>query len=171
MHRSVAWAGVVVRCTAKVLTLVGVRRSSLPELPAAAEDWYVNLLWVDRRKSLLVTHALTAFSAFIPDVRKAHLQPPGPLLAAAITDALAAENLPRDALGDLDRQCARLATTASRRVLGLMNDMAVHIDHAIGDHGGLPGLDTRRLNRQLQRTLHNHHGRYATALDLLHERT
>ncbi len=52
-----------------------------------------------------------------------------------------------------------------------MNDMTVHIGYTISDHGGLPGLDTRRLNRQLQRTSHNHHGRYATALDLLHERT
>lgn len=44
-----------------------------------------------------------------------------------------------------------------------MNDMAVHIGYAAGDHGGLTGVDAGHLNRQLQRTLHNHHGRYATA--------
>jgi hypothetical protein len=68
---------VIVRCTAKVLALLEVRRSSLPELESAGEDWYVNLLWVDRRKCLLATQAQTAFSVFVPDVRKADLHPSG----------------------------------------------------------------------------------------------
>lgn len=131
----------------------------------------MNLLWMERRKCLLATQARTAFSVFIPDVRKAELNPLGPALAAAITAALDAEGLPRDALGELDGQAAQLAPIASRRVLGMMNDVAVHIGYAVGDHGGLAGSDAARLNWQLQRTLHNHHGRYATALDLVHEQT
>lgn len=100
----------IVRCTAKVLTLLGVRRSSLPELEPDGEDWYVNLLWVDRRKCLLATQAETAFSVFVPDVRKAELDPLGPRLADAIVGALDDERLPPDALGDLDGQAARLVS-------------------------------------------------------------
>jgi hypothetical protein len=32
--------------------------------PATAEDWYLNLLWIDRRKCVLLTHAGTLFSVF-----------------------------------------------------------------------------------------------------------
>ena len=61
----------VLRCTAKALDLLGVRRMSLVEVPPSDDDWYLNLLWFDRRKCLLLTHAGTVFSIFIPDVRKA----------------------------------------------------------------------------------------------------
>ena len=84
----------------------------------ADDDWYLNLLWFDRRKCLLLTHAGTTFSVFVPDVRKADLTPPGPFLVDAITTALDAEDLPRGALGDLDPVNVQLAKTASRRVLG-----------------------------------------------------
>lgn len=147
--------------------MLGVRRSSLPELEPDGEDWYVNLLWVDRRKCLLATQAETAFSVFVPDVRKAELDPLGPRLADAIVGALNDEGLPRDALGDLDGQAARLGPTASRRTLGIMNDLALHIDYRVGDRGGVRGVDVTALNRQLQRTLHSHQGHYASPLDLI----
>src|SRR5207247_415481 len=36
-----------------------------------------NLLWLDRRKCLLLTHAGTLFPVFVADVRAADLRPPG----------------------------------------------------------------------------------------------
>ncbi len=59
----------VIRCTAKVLKLLGRRPGSLAELEPDDDDWYLNLLWFDRRKCLLLMHAGTAFSVFVPDVR------------------------------------------------------------------------------------------------------
>lgn len=49
----------ILRCTAKMLTLLGVRATALPDLPPSADDWYLNLLWIERRKCLLLTHAGT----------------------------------------------------------------------------------------------------------------
>ncbi len=49
----------VVRCTRRMLDLLGGRAFRLTELPPAADDWYLNLLWLDRRKCLLLTHAET----------------------------------------------------------------------------------------------------------------
>ena len=74
----------VLRCTAKALDLLGVRRMSLVEVPPSDDDWYLNLLWFDRRKCLLLTHAGTVFSVFIPDVRKAELAPTGPYVIDAV---------------------------------------------------------------------------------------
>ena len=52
----------VVRCTAKMLKLLGLRPSALPEIEPGVDDWYVNLLWFERRKCLLLSHASTSFS-------------------------------------------------------------------------------------------------------------
>jgi len=83
-----------------------------------------NLLWIERRKCLLVVHADTAFAVIIIDVHKRDVADPTRLVTSAIATALADEHLPTDTLGPLDQTPLTLATTASRRVLGLMNERA-----------------------------------------------
>lgn len=63
----------IVRCTAKARTLLGVRE--LAEVEPSDDDWYLNLLWFDRRKCLLLAHVGTLFPVFVADVRKADLTP------------------------------------------------------------------------------------------------
>src|ERR1700722_6624432 len=67
----------VLRCTAKVLKVLGPDALEAAGSPIAPrdDDWYMNLLWLDGRKCLLVTHAGTKFSAFAPNVRVAALPP------------------------------------------------------------------------------------------------
>ena len=105
-----------------------------------------------------------------PEVRKADLSPIGRYVIDAVTAALRAEGLPDDALGALDPDDVRLAKTASRRVLGFINDVAVHISYAPRAPRRADHADVAELNHQLQRTLHNHGGRYADPLELVHER-
>jgi hypothetical protein len=47
----------VVRCTVKLLRLLGASPRSLAAHEPSDENWYANLLWLDRRKCLLVTVA------------------------------------------------------------------------------------------------------------------
>lgn len=160
----------VVRCTAKALKLLGLRPTSLAEIEPADDDWYLNLLWFDRRKCLLLTHAGTSFSVFVPDVRKADLDPIGPFLVHAITVALDDETLPKNALGVLDPADVRIAKTASRRVLGIMNEIAYHLGYMLDRYGDVLDVDVITVNRQLQRTLHTHGRDYARPIDLVGER-
>jgi len=51
---------VILRCTAKALDLLGGRRLELTESTPTDDDWYLNLLWVDRKKCLLLAHAGTS---------------------------------------------------------------------------------------------------------------
>lgn len=44
---------VMLRCTAKVLALLGVSEPAIGQ--ANQQDWYAHLVWIDRRKCLLVT--------------------------------------------------------------------------------------------------------------------
>ncbi len=61
--------GGVLRCTAKMLTLLGARPRDPVTIEPSDEDWYANLLWLDGRKCLLLAHAGTLFSVFVPNIR------------------------------------------------------------------------------------------------------
>lgn len=87
------------RCTAKVQAIVGRPDLQTASIPADANDWYANLLWLDRRKCLLITHAGSLVSVFAPDVGAHQLRPPGPLVIPRITEQLAAKGLSAHILG------------------------------------------------------------------------
>jgi len=82
----------MLRCTAKVLALLGVSEPAIGE--ACEQDWYAHLIRIDRRKCLLVTHVGTLFSVFMPNVTAAGLRPIGPPVVSAIQAALQAEHRP-----------------------------------------------------------------------------
>ena len=145
---------VILRCTAKLLNLLGARANDLAASEPSDADWYANLLWLDRRKCLLLAHAGTLFSVFVADVRKADLLPLGSLVARLIQRELHAEGLPLDTFGNLDRNGVELAKTASRSVLGYMNEIARDCEYAIAESGGLGRCDIERLNSELRRHLH-----------------
>ncbi len=145
----------VVRCTKRMLDLLGGRSITLSELPPTDDDWYLNLLWIDRQKCILLTHAGSLFSVFRAGIRSADLRPIGNYLVAAIETELRAESLPTDALSELEPEIVRLAKTASRSTLGLMNEMAFELRYFTADAGGLGRCDIDVLNHGLRRTLRN----------------
>jgi hypothetical protein len=137
-----------------MLTLLGARPRGLVTIVPRDEDWYANLLWLDGRKCLLLAHAGTLFSVFVPDIRKADLVPIGPFVVRFIHQELEAEGFPLDRLGALDSGSIALAKTESRTVLGYMNEMARFCEYAVGDADGLACSDAQELNRELRRELH-----------------
>jgi hypothetical protein len=157
----------ILRCTAKLLTLLGTRPAALDVVEPSEDDWYANLLWIDRRKCLLLTHAETLFPVFAADIRKGQVTPFGPYVASLVREQLDSEGLPLDILGRLDPEDVRLARTASRSVLGVMNDVARHLRYRVEAAGGIDRTDSFFLNRYLRRTLHVRAGVYVTPLDLV----
>lgn len=158
------------RCTAKILTLLGVRAAALVDMPRSDDDWYLNLLWIDRRKCLLLTHAGTLFPVFVADVRKADITPIEPYVVSLVEEHLRSEGLASDTLGRLDPGDVHLAKTASRSILGVMNDTPLHARYRIEAMGGIDRCDTFFLNRFLRRALHYRGGDYATPLGLVAQR-
>ena len=49
--------GVVLRCTVRALNLLGARSKDLAIVEHSDEDWYANLLWLERQKCLLLADA------------------------------------------------------------------------------------------------------------------
>ncbi len=160
----------ILRCRTRLLDLLRADESTLVDADPSDEDWYANLLWIDRRKCLLLTHAGTLFPVFIADVRARELKTIGSFVVGHIDAALADEGFARDALGVIDPASVRLARTASRQVLGFMNDTATMCRNHSAASGGLPVADLRGLNRQLRRTLHNRGGGYVRPLHLVDDR-
>lgn len=144
----------VLRCTAKLLVFLGVRAGSLPIQESSSNDWYANLIRIDRRRCLLVVHAGTLFSVFATGVRKAELTPVGSVVARLIRHELPIEGLAADALGDVDEEMVQLATTASRSTLGYMNEMARFFRFGVELGGGLEACDVGALSRDARRELH-----------------
>ena len=159
-----------VRCTQRLLKAMPIPSRELVDLPTSADDWYANLLWFDRRKCLLITHAGTLFPLFVPGVAAADLRGLGHLVERSAQAALLDEALPPDALGSLDHSLLRLSRTGSRRILGVMSDDATTCGYAITTAGALDQTDVLELNRRLRRNLHSVDGGYATSLDSVHAR-
>src|SRR5713226_10544509 len=103
--------GVVLRCTAKMQSLLGGRPRDLVTIEPSEEDCYANLLWLDGRKCLLLAHAGTLFSVFVPDIREADLMPIAPSVVGFIHKELEAESFLLDRLGALDSSSIALAKT------------------------------------------------------------
>jgi hypothetical protein len=159
----------VVRCTKKTLDLLG-RTITLTELAPADDDWYLNVVRIDRQKCLLLTHSGTLFSIFRPRVRAAELRPIGPYLTEAIEAELRAEGLPSDTFAELKPDAWRLAKTASRSTLGHMTQMAFEVHHITAHAGGLDHADIADLNHWLRHSLRGHDGGYTHPIDLIAER-
>ena len=155
----------ILRCTVRLQALVG--RPDRQEDPGPSEeDWYANVVMIERRKCLLITHAATLFSVFAPDVRAAQLRPVGPYVVERIVSQLSAEGLDEHALGELDPARVTIAKTADRSVLGCMNDLALTCQLAAEDAGGLARVDLSGLHRVLQRHIYAARG-YVPAIDLI----
>jgi uncharacterized protein DUF6933 len=159
----------VVRCTKKMLNLLGGRSLTLSELAPSDDDWYLNLVWIERQKCLLLTHTGTLFSVLRAGIHVADLRPLGNYLVDAIHAELRAEGLPTDTFSQLEPKNVQLAKTASRSTLGFMTEMAFELEWIITDKGGLRRSDINALNHTLRRMLWNRGG-YVRPIELVNER-
>ena len=159
----------ILRCSKILLAVIGPSQLAEPAPATDAEDWYANLLWFQRRKCLLMTHAATLFTIFEPDVTAASLRATARLVTHLIGRELASEGLPPDTFADLEPGNVTLAKTADRSVLGCMNDMAFHCEVIIADSGGLARTDIAELNQALRRNINSTRG-YQRPIKLAIER-
>jgi hypothetical protein len=160
---------VVVRCTKKILDLLGGRTVTLSEILPSDDDWYLNLLWIERQKCLLLTHSGTLFSVFRVGIRVADLRPFGDYIVQAIETELRAERLPADTFSKLDPSDVQVAKTASRSTLGYMKEMAFELEWSIASDGGIDRIHSDELNHALRRQLRSHGRDYARPIELVNQ--
>lgn len=158
----------ILRCTSKLLAVIGPNRVQGPASAPHDTDWYATLLWCQGRKCLLLTHAATLFSAVQADVTASDLRATHHLVHSLIERELVSEDLPPDTFGDLASETLHITKTADRSILGCMNDMAYHWQTATAHHGGLATADHPALNRSLRRNINSTRG-YQRPIDMTTE--
>jgi hypothetical protein len=156
---------VLLRCTKKLLVVLGPGFVVKSAAVVDPQDWYANLVSFGGRKCLLLTQAATLFTILAPDVRAPDLRSLQAFVVGLLERELAAENLPTDTFGRLSDEALRIATTADRSVLGCMNDMVSLAGELIARDGGLTHTNIGSVNRALRRNITSSRG-YARPIDL-----
>jgi hypothetical protein len=138
----------VIRCTGKLLKEIGRPR---PEFVRADEEatWCANLLRIERRKCLIITHHSTLFTLFVPDLVRAQIRMLPEILALFLNRAMRNEGLRLEQ--NVEPETIALARTTSRSVLGSMNDLAFQCSCHIEAEGGLLRYDRDGLIRRINR--------------------
>lgn len=122
------------RCTQKLLARLGATPDPQPALAdTVLGDWYANLIRVGRLQLVLAVSETTLLPVVVP-ARE------GRTLATRIRHALEPLLLsigipPEEVLAELDAMsCATISKTASRRVLGSLNDLAFQLEVGLANH-------------------------------------
>ena len=142
------------QCTQKLLKELKVKPEEIkPELPSLT-NWYANLLLIDRRKCVLLTHQSTLYSVFIPGLKKPDFMHFPEVIGQNVFKNLLQEEIPQEKLELVlnEFQTISYTKTSNRSVLGAMNDLTFQINYRVSADGGLNNIDHYEVNRYLNRT-------------------
>lgn len=146
----------IVRCTRKLAPELGLRPQDLaprPTAPDTFEDWYANLLWIDRRKCLLITESKTLFTFLVAGIRRRDLMSFGELISVHLAETLFAHGVDLNLVPTLRTvPTIEFAKTSDRRILGSMNEYAFLYKSHIAHMGGLGRVDVLALNKAMNET-------------------
>jgi hypothetical protein len=146
----------VIHCTKKLLKELEASpgRSITPEhLSGFLGPWHANLIWIERRKCLLLTNDRTLYSFLIPRAKKKDLVNFKELFVLHLKMNLAKEGFgPEDISKALEEYGEiAIAPTKSRSVLGSMNDLANQVEFLVSREDGLEEGDMLTVNMMLNR--------------------
>ena len=141
-------------CTQKLAKEMGVKISPPTTQQIGLGNWYANLLRIDRRKCVLLTHEQTLYSMFVPSLKKQEIKCLDQIFMNALSDHLKHESFSCDLIEGIMAEYEgkiEYAKTESRSLLGSMNDFAhlikaeVHIQRSLENAN--PEILGKRLNR------------------------
>ena len=146
----------LIRCTAKLLKEVGLKPTELqhdePQFSFLG-PWHANLVYIDRRKSVLFVNDRTLFNFMLPDVNRAQIRGLPDLFLSGLSCVISAEDFPEEVKRKILKEYEQiaLAKSSNRSVLGSANDLAYHYKFSILDAGGVHSWRVPEIIRQLNR--------------------
>lgn len=140
----------LIHCTQKLLVEIPSR---LIDATVSGESWHANLLWIDRRKCVLLTHDKTLYSVFVPGLKKAEFGQLDEVFGQRLFKALLWDEFPQAQIEQIleASRVIRFTRSSNRSVLGSMNDIRFHVGLHVGDEGGLANTDLAALHYRLNR--------------------
>lgn len=141
---------VILRCTRKLLVKLAVQLASVEEVRSTTRlgDWYADILFTARQHVVLCVSEHARVPVVIParELKTLPSRLPKALAQVLCDLAVPAEAIAREMA---EMSAARIAKTASRSLLGTMNDYALAVTWALAKE---PGLSLHRLSVQLTNT-------------------
>jgi hypothetical protein len=141
------------RCTAAVRKLIGLNDRDLAEVPDDGDnplEWYCNQIWIDRRKCIIFTHAMTLFSFVVPGVTKAEARDLLVLFNRGLLPNLMIQGYSREEIMAFPTSPSiRITKTRSRSILGSMKDIVNVCRACVEQYGGIMVSDFGDINGRL----------------------
>jgi hypothetical protein len=147
----------ILHCTQKLLKELGNPSVQNPAEPnTGLGNWYANLLTIDRRKCILFTNEKTLYSFLIARVKKENLKNIVDDFLFNLNLNLQAEGFPIEVISRVMQEYTDIgfAKTASRQVLGSMNELTFQYKYIIINHyGGIENVRILGVNKEINRTI------------------
>lgn len=148
----------LLHCTAKLLKELGKPPLQTPDEPnkEGLGNWYANLLRIDRKKCILFTNEKTLYSFLIPKVKKENLKNIIDEFLFNLNMNLQAEGFPLTVINRVMQEYTDIgfAKTASRQVLGSMNEFAFYYeDLIISRYEDIENIRILGVNKEINRTI------------------
>ena len=150
----------IIHCTRKLLKELDVSLIDSDKIPQSIEglgNWYANLLRIDRRKCLLFTNEKSLYTFLIPKVLKANLKNIEQEFLINLSYNLQYEGFGLDVISRVMQEYEEIgfAKTASKKVLGSMNQLTFEYEVLIEQKEGLENVKILELNHTINRTILN----------------
>ena len=148
----------IIHCTQKLLKELDVPIIDPDKTPSDSQglgNWYANLIKIDRKKCLLFTNEKTLYSFLIPHIKKATLKNIVNEFMITLNFNLQYEGFSLEVISKVmeDYEKIGFAKTASRKVLGSMNELAFQYEVLIMGKEGLGNVKILELNHTINRTI------------------
>ena len=150
------------RCTGKVQKELGIKANDLAEVRESDSilgNWYVNVILIDRRKTLLFMNEDTLLSFVLFGLKKSNSHNIPEIFLKGLDQLLTLEGFD---IGDIDRvlrgyESYEFTKTVDKKVIGNMVDLADLYKHFILAGGAFKhcdlGMIIHKINRTPQRNL------------------
>jgi Domain of unknown function (DUF6933) len=147
----------ILHCTQKLLKGLGNPQLQNHDEPTTGlGNWYANLLTIDKRKCILFTNEKTLYSFLVPKVKKENLKNIADEFLLNLSLNLQAEGFPIEIISRVMQEYTDIgfAKTASKRILGSMNELTFQYKYIIINHfGGIENIRMLGVNKEINRTI------------------
>lgn len=146
----------LIRCTQKLQKEMGLNKSDLSVQdsdPGTLGAWHANLLYINRRKCVIFVNDKTLLNFTIPDLKREQLRRLDTLFKNWLCCILAEEGLDESLRESIMQEYEHIgyAATASRSVIGCMNDLVFHYKIHLESQGGVHSAMLPQIIQQLNR--------------------
>lgn len=161
------------RCTGKVIKTLGLKSDDLLEVTRSDSvlgDWYINEFFLDRRKTFIFMNEKTLLSFVLYGMKKNNLKHfPAPFIKG-LDQLLSLEGFDQQAIESvfIGYDKMQYTKTASKSVLGNLNDLVHLYKMSVYYGGGLKHVDVGQVIFDINRTPQRNLG-WASSIEVVRE--